>query len=167
MALIQLEGVWQNRLATFRVHNNINIRNELRWAELVNSQNFKKKYCGLIFKPLGNYLVKLFYSNVMLDICYSVYVQLLFVSLWVWWQTATETCQWIKHLCPLTSTVLLSLRLHFPHPNWYVQQVQYVFSIQIFNWALPSSPFKVLPTPDKGYQQTNLSSLYICHHSVA
>ena len=30
MALIQLEGVWQNRLATFRVHNNINIRNELR-----------------------------------------------------------------------------------------------------------------------------------------
>ena len=42
MALIQLEGVWQNRLATFRVHNNINIRNELRWVELVNSQNFKK-----------------------------------------------------------------------------------------------------------------------------
>ena len=42
MALIQLEGVWQNRLATFRVHNNINIRNELRWIGLVNSQNFKK-----------------------------------------------------------------------------------------------------------------------------
>ena len=30
MALIQLEGVWQNRLATFQVHRNINIRNELR-----------------------------------------------------------------------------------------------------------------------------------------
>ena len=29
-ALIQLEGVWQNRLATFQVHGNINIRNELR-----------------------------------------------------------------------------------------------------------------------------------------
>ena len=30
LALIQLEGVWQNRLATFRVHENINIRNELK-----------------------------------------------------------------------------------------------------------------------------------------
>ena len=30
MALIQLEGVWQNRLATFKVHENINIRNELK-----------------------------------------------------------------------------------------------------------------------------------------
>ena len=30
MALIQLEGVWQNHLVTFRVYNNINIRNELR-----------------------------------------------------------------------------------------------------------------------------------------
>ena len=30
MALIQLEGVWQNRLATFRAHGNINIRNEMR-----------------------------------------------------------------------------------------------------------------------------------------
>ena len=30
MALIQLEGVWQTRLATFQVHGNINIRNELR-----------------------------------------------------------------------------------------------------------------------------------------
>ena len=30
MALLQLEGVWQNRLAVFRAHNNINIRNELR-----------------------------------------------------------------------------------------------------------------------------------------
>ena len=30
LALIQLEGVWQNRLATFQVHGNINIRNELR-----------------------------------------------------------------------------------------------------------------------------------------
>ena len=27
MALIQLEGVWQNWLATFRAHGNINIRN--------------------------------------------------------------------------------------------------------------------------------------------
>ena len=30
MALLQLEGVWQNRLAVFQAHNNINIRNELR-----------------------------------------------------------------------------------------------------------------------------------------
>jgi hypothetical protein len=30
MALIQLEGVWQNRLAAFQVHGNVNIRNELR-----------------------------------------------------------------------------------------------------------------------------------------
>ena len=30
LALIQLEGVWQNRLAVFQVHGNINIRNELR-----------------------------------------------------------------------------------------------------------------------------------------
>ena len=30
LALIHLEGVWQNRLATFQVHDNINIRNELR-----------------------------------------------------------------------------------------------------------------------------------------
>ncbi len=30
MALIQLEGVWQNRLATFQAHGNLNIRNEMR-----------------------------------------------------------------------------------------------------------------------------------------
>ena len=30
MALIQLEGVWQTRLATFKLHGNINVRNELR-----------------------------------------------------------------------------------------------------------------------------------------
>ena len=30
LALIQLEGVWQNRLASFQVHGNINIRKELR-----------------------------------------------------------------------------------------------------------------------------------------
>ena len=30
LALIQLEGVWQNRLATFQVHGNINIRNEMK-----------------------------------------------------------------------------------------------------------------------------------------
>ena len=30
LALIQLEGVWQNRLATLEVHGNINIRNELK-----------------------------------------------------------------------------------------------------------------------------------------
>ena len=29
-ALLYLEGVWQNRLAVFQVHGNINIRNELR-----------------------------------------------------------------------------------------------------------------------------------------
>ena len=29
-ALLHLEGVWQNRLAVFQVHGNINIRNELR-----------------------------------------------------------------------------------------------------------------------------------------
>ena len=29
MALLHLEGVWQNRLATFRAHGNINVRNEL------------------------------------------------------------------------------------------------------------------------------------------
>ena len=27
LALIQVEGVWQNRLATFQAHENINIRN--------------------------------------------------------------------------------------------------------------------------------------------
>ena len=30
LALIQLEGVWQNRLATFHVHGNLNIRDEMR-----------------------------------------------------------------------------------------------------------------------------------------
>ena len=30
LALIQLEGVWQNRLATFYVHGNLNIRDEMR-----------------------------------------------------------------------------------------------------------------------------------------
>ena len=30
MALIQLEGLWQNRLATFNIHGNINLRNEMR-----------------------------------------------------------------------------------------------------------------------------------------
>ena len=30
LALIQLEGVWQNRLATFQVHGNLNIRNEMK-----------------------------------------------------------------------------------------------------------------------------------------
>ena len=35
LALIHLEGVWQNRLATFQVHGNINIRDEMR----VNSQS--------------------------------------------------------------------------------------------------------------------------------
>ena len=30
LALIHLEGVWQNRLATFQVHGNINIRDEMR-----------------------------------------------------------------------------------------------------------------------------------------
>ena len=30
MALLQLEGVWQTRLATFNIHGNINIRSELR-----------------------------------------------------------------------------------------------------------------------------------------
>ena len=30
IALIQLEGVWQNRLATFKAHGNINIRDEMR-----------------------------------------------------------------------------------------------------------------------------------------
>ena len=30
MALILLEGVWQNRLATFYVHENLNIRDEMR-----------------------------------------------------------------------------------------------------------------------------------------
>ena len=30
LALIQLEGVWQNRLATFQVHGNLNIRDEMK-----------------------------------------------------------------------------------------------------------------------------------------
>jgi hypothetical protein len=30
MALIQLEGVWQNRLATFKAQGNINIRDEMK-----------------------------------------------------------------------------------------------------------------------------------------
>ena len=30
LALLQLEGVWQNRLATFKANGNINIRNEMR-----------------------------------------------------------------------------------------------------------------------------------------
>ena len=30
LALIQLEGVWQNRLATFQAHGNISIRNEMK-----------------------------------------------------------------------------------------------------------------------------------------
>ena len=30
LALIQLEGVWQNRLATFKAHGNINIRDEMK-----------------------------------------------------------------------------------------------------------------------------------------
>ena len=30
MGLTQLEGVWQNRLATFQAHGNLNIRNEMR-----------------------------------------------------------------------------------------------------------------------------------------
>ena len=30
MAPIHMEGIWQNRLATFNIHGNINIRNELR-----------------------------------------------------------------------------------------------------------------------------------------
>ena len=30
LALIQLEGGWQNRLATFYVHGNLNIRDEMR-----------------------------------------------------------------------------------------------------------------------------------------
>jgi hypothetical protein len=29
LALRQLEGVWQNRLATFKAHGNINIRTEI------------------------------------------------------------------------------------------------------------------------------------------
>ena len=33
LALIQLEGVWQNRLATFKAHGNINIRDEMKWSE--------------------------------------------------------------------------------------------------------------------------------------
>ena len=33
LALIQLEGVWQNRLATFKDHGNINIRDEMEWSE--------------------------------------------------------------------------------------------------------------------------------------
>ena len=28
-ALLHLEGVWQNRLATFKIHDNINIRDEM------------------------------------------------------------------------------------------------------------------------------------------
>ena len=30
LALIQLEGVWQNRLATFKAHVNINIHDEMK-----------------------------------------------------------------------------------------------------------------------------------------
>ena len=30
LALIQLEGVWQNRLATFKAHGNINILDEMK-----------------------------------------------------------------------------------------------------------------------------------------
>ena len=30
MALLHLEGVWQNRLAVFQANKNINIRNKLR-----------------------------------------------------------------------------------------------------------------------------------------
>ena len=31
MALLQLEGIWQNRLATFKANGNINLRNEMRY----------------------------------------------------------------------------------------------------------------------------------------
>ena len=34
LALLQLEGVWQNRLATFQAHGNINIRNEMRLTQI-------------------------------------------------------------------------------------------------------------------------------------
>ena len=30
-ALLHLVGIWQNRLATFKVHDNINIRDEMRY----------------------------------------------------------------------------------------------------------------------------------------
>ena len=30
LALIQLEGVWQNRLATIKAHSNINIHDEMK-----------------------------------------------------------------------------------------------------------------------------------------
>ena len=52
LALIQLEGVWQNRLATFQVHGNRNIRDTIRGKVMlffednvkgVNSQIYKKK----------------------------------------------------------------------------------------------------------------------------
>ena len=33
MALVQLEGVWQNRLATFQVHGHINIRNKMKFGQ--------------------------------------------------------------------------------------------------------------------------------------
>ena len=42
LALLQLEGVWQNRLATFQAHGNINIRNEMRLTQ-IGQQPFLKK----------------------------------------------------------------------------------------------------------------------------
>ena len=111
-------------MATFRVHGNINIRNELRWAELVNSQNLKK-YFGLIFKPPGNHLVKLFISK-----CYAWYLLLCLCSVVICISMSMvadgyrNMSEWIKHLCPLRSTVLLSLRLHFPHPNFNISSRQ-------------------------------------------
>ena len=39
LALIQLEGVWQNRLATFYVHGILNIRDEMIWSTAIFKKN--------------------------------------------------------------------------------------------------------------------------------
>ena len=39
MALLYLEGIWQNRLATFKANGNINIRNGMR-STIVQQPNF-------------------------------------------------------------------------------------------------------------------------------
>ena len=73
LALIHLEGVWQNRLATFQVHGNINIRDEMR----VNSQSlfFWRKKSGPIIRLYGKwyfetliFFCKFIFSSVVISL---------------------------------------------------------------------------------------------------
>ena len=126
MALIQLEGVWQNHLATFQVHGNINIINELR-GKLVKFNLFELVGGNIPF-PLE--VIISIYLDLINCSNYCIFC-LLSVVICNSMNMVADGCrnmsEWIKLRCPLRPFILLSLYSHFPHPNWLFVHIFYVF----------------------------------------